>query len=315
MRRAFTLLELLVTITIIAILAGLMAGGVYLSMERARKAKTRATILKINTLILPLWESYPTRRVPVRRGNRTTGDYRAWLHNCRRDLMRIEMPDRWSDVAGDLLFLPETFLQSGWNSIYLDPGPPPEWRQTWRPGSVTDSKFALRISYQRIYNQALVSHPQSTVDAYESCECLYLVATVGGDRDAVHFADSEIGDTDGDGLKEFHDAWGHPIRWHRWPAGWALREGAEWQQPEPYSSNTDFSTLGPYPLIFSAGPDGIFGVNPGEEADGTIYRYGIDVFGNLNPWTADEGIPPRKIGEPTTDGCFDNITNYSAQAP
>ena len=174
--------------------------------------------------------------------------------------------------------------------------------------------------------QAVDRFGQEKVDAYESCEALYLVVT-SGDRELVRFTDREIGDMDGDGLKEFHDAWGRPICWHRWPAGWATREGAEWPQPEPMSSNTVFDTLGPYPLIFSAGPDGIFdvnrGVEPGPSGDWITYEYGVDVYGNLNPWTRDENNPPRQIAEPldSTDlggappngamDHYDNITNYA----
>lgn len=56
----------------------------------------------------------------------------------------------------------------------------------------------------------------------ENAECLYYIVTQGEmfgaspiPEDA--FSSSEVQDTDGDGLMEFVDAWGNPLRFYRWP--------------------------------------------------------------------------------------------------
>ncbi len=54
-------------------------------------------------------------------------------------------------------------------------------------------------------------------------ELLYLIistANYGGAPALELFRPSEIADPDGDGLLEFIDAWGKPIQWIRWPAGY-----------------------------------------------------------------------------------------------
>jgi type II secretory pathway pseudopilin PulG len=56
----------------------------------------------------------------------------------------------------------------------------------------------------------------------ESAEVLYFMLTqmnVAGATpvDASEFLASELGDTDGDGVLEFIDAWGNPLRFYRWP--------------------------------------------------------------------------------------------------
>ena len=102
-RRAFTLLELLVTVTIICILAGIAWGGFHAAMERTRAEATLRTIEKIDLVIQELRDGYETRRVPARPPSGEPP--RQWLYNARRDLMRMEMPDRWSDVLNGPLVL------------------------------------------------------------------------------------------------------------------------------------------------------------------------------------------------------------------
>ena len=63
--RAFTLVELLVTITIIGILAAMTLGALQASRQAGREYATKATIAKLNNIIMQRYESYLTRRVPI----------------------------------------------------------------------------------------------------------------------------------------------------------------------------------------------------------------------------------------------------------
>ena len=102
------------------------------------------------------------------------------------------------------------------------------------------------------------------------------------------FDQSQIADTDEDGLNEFVDAFGVPIKWIRWPTGYQiggknypdmLNSGIVDQatqsvsvDSEPYdrikadpgwrTTNTNLRPgVFPPPLVVSAGPDGFFGLN------------------------------------------------------
>jgi hypothetical protein len=84
------------------------------------------------------------------------------------------------------------------------------------------------------------------------------------------FRPSDIGDPDEDGLLEFIDAWGKPIRWIRWPAGfpsdlnrYAISDAMDPQRTDWRFANSNFAeeekpqTI--VPLIISAGTDEQFG--------------------------------------------------------
>ena len=118
-----------------------------------------------------------------------------------------------------------------------------------------------------------------------NAELLFLIvegSDLNGSSATELFGKSEVGDTDNDGLSEFIDAFGNPIRWIRWPSG---SEGATRYYPdmlnpaivsgttllvnsEPYDrlgSDPGWGTslppgAGLSPLVISAGPDEKFGI-------------------------------------------------------
>lgn len=196
MRRAVTLIELLVTMTIIAIISAAVLGTAAAAIESGRSRKTISTVEKISGLIQEKLATFETRRVDL---NQATMNAIAGLPTQAlqgkakadvrllgmRELMKMEMPDRWSDVRE-----PQQILLN-------------------RPG--------LSATY---YARLMSSTP---TDLHAGAECLYLTvmyATGEGEARSL-FTSQEVGDVDGDGAKEFIDGWGNPISWLRWPAGYA----------------------------------------------------------------------------------------------
>jgi prepilin-type N-terminal cleavage/methylation domain-containing protein len=97
--RGFTLVELLVTITIIGILAALAWGAVVMARNAAREAATKATIAKLNSVVMKRYESYMTRRMPIKIPRELGPTAAAALRlTAVGDLMRMEMPVTAADI-------------------------------------------------------------------------------------------------------------------------------------------------------------------------------------------------------------------------
>lgn len=211
-RGGFTLVELLVTITIIAILASVLLGTLFFAGEKARSARTRSMIARLDQAITIRWESYRTRRVPIDPqavagpfglGLDPTNPHHVSLTRllALRELMRMELPDRWTDVTSDPM-IGATLLAGGLERPAL-------------------SRAYLERYLANIDPQS--GTPAAPSELYQGAECLYLIVTMGGIGDDVDSADkfrsADVGDTDQDGMLEFLDGWGHPIRFLRWAPG------------------------------------------------------------------------------------------------
>ena len=99
-RSGFTLIELLITVAIIGIMASMVLFALYCAGEASKTAKTRSLVTKLANVINAKMDAYQTRRVPIVIPPETTSlqltaKYRL---DALRDLMRLEMPDRWTDV-------------------------------------------------------------------------------------------------------------------------------------------------------------------------------------------------------------------------
>ena len=250
-RRAFTLTELLMVMGIIAILAGLALSALSGATELARTQRTRAIINKIDQLIMDRYESYRTRAVPVPQAMRQAAQNNPRVAaqnrlNALRELMRMELPDRVSDVVdGPVTGIPAPSVWQGYRRrAFATLG------ATWTTNWTTE---------------------------HQGAECLYLIlaSMQDGDKSALDFfTPDEIGDTDGDGMKEILDGWGRPIGFLRWAPGYLPHNGALTTQdasvPDPFDpvkidprwSGTGIAiggiTVKPFalrPLIFSSGPD------------------------------------------------------------
>lgn len=275
-RPSFTLVELLVSIAIIGIMAGMVLYTLAGAQQDALRNKTKVTLDKINAVILERWESYRYRSVklPVPpealQKKWITPRQVATLRSLfLKDMMRMEMPDCY----WDLVYTPtEQSLQlTNGVTMPFKSSPGREYnvlRNYFGMGQILESQVAAT----RIPPVKPSSHWS---DRYASAECLYAIvahSTTGGGSALESFLPSEIGDVDGDGYPEFIDAWGEPISWIRWPAGYAselnlsyrasspdafdpLRTAPQWNDAS--LSQKPWTVV---PLIVSAGPDRQFGI-------------------------------------------------------
>ncbi len=220
-RSGVTLIELLVVILIISILASLILGVAAIAAETARENGTRHTVERLHTLLTEFYGTFKTRRVKLnndvtnklarasfsRSGDRGQATAEARLY-ALREMMLMEVPDRWSDVA---LGPVDGSLGSIGNPMYLD-------------GRTELANVYLR-RYRSLLNRknAITGATNTTTDILtnQSAECLYMIITLAcGDGEArAQFGEHLIGDTDGDGAPEFLDGWGHPISFLRWAPG------------------------------------------------------------------------------------------------
>ena len=307
-RNAFTLIELLVTVTIIVVLASMVYGALQMSRESGRDAATKATIAKLNDIIMERWESYATRRVPISipESLGLTLPQKAQVRLAAlRDLMRMEMPERWDDVsdgAGALPFLTPTAAP---NNVVPEP--------------------ALHSLYRSRY---AAKSPNAN---YSHAKCLYMVVSMGSPEAMEQFRQDEIA-SDTDGWQYFVDGWGKPIYWLRWAPGCV----SVIQQPflptdttqqkidkhDPFDSRmTDAAGFRLIPLIYSFGRDtaaaAALGTNTGNVETGTSVHFQdpSSTPANCVPTTicgmaAYQGNGAPKAG---TTGALGNVTNHAME--
>jgi prepilin-type N-terminal cleavage/methylation domain-containing protein len=315
-RHGFTLVEMLVTVTVLALLSSILVFAVQAARTAALVAKTKATIGKINQFVMARYDGFRNRRLAINLMayvDKNTSWYKVpkggvYPHdssinlararvNAIRDLMRMELPDRWSDVTtGPLVF---------------DPNAP-------AVASALTQRFAN--AYNTAYNN-VNTRPDAAKN--DSAKLLYMI--VMSDPEAAHqFTSDEIGAADGSGMPVFLDAWKNPIFFLRWPVGFL--PNAPWgstsgypnnspNNPNNYPADTDLQSgnatldhdpfdphgafpnaYAVYPLIFSAGPDGYTDINMGTNGYSQSWPYTLN-NGDLDPYQPD-GTGKLLIGQP-----------------
>jgi prepilin-type N-terminal cleavage/methylation domain-containing protein len=209
--RGFSLVELLVVITIIMVMMALAGAGVSAARSSQRAQATRALIAKLDAIVSQQYASYASMDLPG-------GSPQSRGADLRQRVTR-DMPDRWTDVT----FLAQNPGQSPsrhqrayaavWTSFppskRLCPG---EQGYPQNPGSLT------RVEREQFGREIVAFR-------YSSAECLFMIIMRGGIAnclDCSDLASEAIGDKDGDGAFEFLDAWGNPIGYVLWPAALEL---------------------------------------------------------------------------------------------
>jgi hypothetical protein len=217
-----------------------MLAGLAVAQSRSKADKTRSTIRKLHEIVVPQYESFLRRRVPLPTGL-TSGTTIALERLDRvRTLTLYEMPDSWADVAtstaGTVGALTSGSIPSyAWNSV------------------------------AKGYASA-----RGTANADNaSAECLFLIVSRGTQESSAleAFRQDEIGDTDGDGSLEFRDGWNRPIVFFRWAPGFssplsAFQSADAATHHDPFDpQKVDSVGYALVPLIVSFGSDGLIGLN------------------------------------------------------
>lgn len=299
--RGFTLVELMVTIVIISILAGIVLVAARAAQQAANQANTQALIAKLHGQLMIRYESYRTRRLPINTlvnttqaggVNLTAQQAALYRLNAVRELMRMELPDRYSDLMAysSTFSLPNTYSLPSSPTIVppyfsYDPSGPAWYKGT---GNLTLQPTAVNISYQRKCN----ANAQRPTADFEDAECLYLILNTGLSDDTVAgelINPSNIGDVDGDGMPEFIDAWGRPIRFIRWAPGFV----SDIQPYDPINNPNDphltaknhdpFDPLKMQHPFPSANTFNDFQTGPAN-SNSTTYSYD-----GTHPWTTPDG--------------------------
>ncbi|MBB3204581.1 type II secretory pathway pseudopilin PulG [Rhodopirellula rubra] len=344
-------------------------------VNSARASRTRAIIGTCDGVIQELYESYKYRPLPLAIPNlsrdavnpnntsqKMTASFELLAYeaarvrlNMTRDLQRLEMPDKIADVA--------TWNSTEWttsdpvsikavaNRIVEDAAtgrvirkfdgssfPRFEFPVTWA-GSGKPANFVTRA------NSVTTSATDTWDTENEGAECLYLIMATSfasGTPAIDGIPDSNIGDTDEDGMPEILDGWGRPLGFVRWPVGYTLPTGRfDNSVPDDFDPfRSDFGYLvasedEPYsirPLILSSGEDEEFGVELSSSVDhstqswplssmdtGTTSKIGDENDGRSAPYQfvdpylrhSSVSVKPGQITNAELHA--DDITNFSLQ--
>ncbi|MCK9569095.1 prepilin-type N-terminal cleavage/methylation domain-containing protein [Candidatus Pacearchaeota archaeon] len=320
MKRGFTLIEVVCTTAIVAILAGIAIVAMHFVSQSVKADRTAATIAKIDTYLSSMYGDYEQRRLP-NLVSPTFAPIPASIRNAElagrrldavRDLMRMEMPDRWSDVTNG----PLVFLWSG-GLPWIDKKP--------------HNAIKIQIRYEKAKNFLLTKYSlvkaEEILNANASAKLLYLVVTAYDPEASDQFREDEISRHTDDELPVFVDGWGNPIRFLRWAPGLdqseiqptvipiddaTSRKKAFELSPDhlnptnivrqgsltaPHTTEVGWRLL---PIIYSAGSDEGYGIY-----DPANYSY------SGNPYYLFTGqTPVCSLGSSVDSSRYDNITSH-----
>ncbi|MBI5761223.1 MAG: type II secretion system protein [Planctomycetales bacterium] len=200
-RRGFTLLEILVVIGLISFLMVISLTVVANFITTAREKATATTIRKIHAMYQERIEAHqrslkgPQYEAQV--DAKLAQFQRAGVYGMqrkvaeillRKDLEKAMLPQRFGELP-DNLTPPATNTPNGHPDVFdQDPNYVPA-----RHNPLTES---AALMYFTLTRRDVVGVPPVGVDEFSTLEVM---------------------DTDGDGLMEFVDAWGQPLRFYRWP--------------------------------------------------------------------------------------------------
>jgi prepilin-type N-terminal cleavage/methylation domain-containing protein len=302
LRRGFSLVELLVALSIMTLLLGLIGAAVSAARTTSKRQATQLLIEKLDAIIQQQFATYSSRTVVlpggVPAGFPGAASYRSWY--LRRNLITADMPDRWTDVAA---------IASG---------------TTVASGTITLPLTQPQRTYKAIWNGMSSQQQSASGNEYAGAECLFMIVMQGGLANCIDCGElktADRGDKDSDGAFEFWDAWGNPIGYILWPAGLQLPAGTTssffttggraLEPAFPPRGVTPSPALGMRPLIYSAGPDGEYGFNRVGEASNL--SAGTNPAGHDCGWW-ESSSTMAEMAKSESSVTADNITNLDAEA-
>lgn len=194
-RAGFTLVELLVVVTIIIILSGLITAGVFRYLDTQMWANTQNKVASIHGVLTTQWNQVIS------------------------DADKESVPPSVLSFAGNDQKRARVILRK----IRLTEAFPMSAKEITSP-QIYGYFPGLKSKYIPGYNKELASYggtlnlPDPTIPFSDSSSCLYLAlrrARTGTEVDMENLAR----DINSDGVKEFVDDWGNPIAFFRFPVG------------------------------------------------------------------------------------------------
>ncbi len=240
LRRGFTLLELLMVIAIISVLMSLVFFAMNGLTENAEAEATKTTVNKINRLLEQRIEAFERAFKGSRRdfyvaatvGLLAAIDGRFDHYSshpeqappvivllAHKAAFRFEFPQRMAEFIltasddGNGNGLPDVVEQR----IAIPNARAALLSRNGSEPSTAEIQAEVNARWQLHQNNV-----SAGIDKTESSELLYYTLIVSGtfgssSVDGDQFSINEVADTDLDGLPEFVDAWGEPLRFYRWP--------------------------------------------------------------------------------------------------
>lgn len=218
-RRGFTMIEMLVVVTIILLLMSISIGVLRNAIGAARQNQTKATIQKVSGLLQQRMDAFYRG---IERSNLTQAS-----DKMRRDwygTYGFVPPNKAIDVMvkKDLFRtrFPQTFAEVD-STNYANPP---------RVTGLTGMTYVQAKHKPETEGAALMYWLLTNSEVYG-------IAPV----DESEFTSAEVRDTDGDGLMEFVDGWGRPLRFYRCPTH-LFRPGDGSSIPPGVNSSGVYST-------------------------------------------------------------------------
>lgn len=327
-RRGFTLTELLVSVAIILVLVSLIGAGVASTRGSQKATDTRAVLAALSRLLDSQLAKYSALSSSGAASGMSASGYRAW--SIRRNRITAELPDRWTDVE---------YMYNN-SDLYLAIANP-----QFPKAQLTPPQRAYLATWNNLVSAGQTSTVKADIPS-ASAECLFMIIMQSGliePPDLESLRSARIGDKDADGMPEFLDAWGNPIGFILWPAGFEIPSrpgqllftgsralvppffGEDANQNGTLDSGEDLNqnglldtpspSLGMRPVIYSAGPDGAHGLNRGDE----IAQLNLNSTAS-SPVGRDCGnwqvAPTSSMGGPISGSYAhrDNITSLDSEA-